>query len=137
MIDFKDHEFADDLARLRKLAVAMDSAYRIPGTSVRLGWDAILGFVPLIGDVLTLAPSVFILRESHRMGAPKHLLARMGLNTGVDLLLGAIPLVGDLFDIGWQSKTRNVNLLHSHLAKTAKQKGPPNLDGPSIQRSGI
>ena len=116
-MNFDDHPHATDLARLRKLAVSMDSAFRLPVIGVRLGWDAILGLVPVVGDVLTLAPSAFILRESHRMGAPNHLLMRMGLNTGVDLVLGAIPLVGDIFDIGWQSKTRNVNLLHSHLAK--------------------
>ena len=116
-MNLDNHSHADDLARLRKLAVSMDSAYKLPVVGVRVGWDAILGLVPVVGDVLTLAPSVFILRESHRMGAPKHLLVRMGLNTGVDLVLGAIPLVGDIFDIGWQSKTRNVNLLHRHLGK--------------------
>ena len=116
-MNFDDHEHAADLARLRKLAVRMDSAFAVPGTRIRLGWDAILGFVPVVGDVLTLAPSAYILREAHRMGAPKHLLARMGANTAIDVVLGAIPLVGDLFDIGWQSKTRNVNLLQSHLAR--------------------
>lgn len=116
-MDFSSHAYAEDLARLRKLAVAMDSAYRLPVFGVRLGWDAILGLVPVVGDVLTLAPSAFIIREASRMGAPKHLLVRMGVNTGIDVVLGAVPLVGDIFDIGWQSKTRNVNLLHSHLAK--------------------
>ncbi|MEM6303111.1 MAG: DUF4112 domain-containing protein [Pseudomonadota bacterium] len=125
MDSFDTHPHAADLARLRKLAVRMDSAYRVPGTSIRLGWDAILGLVPVVGDVLTLAPSVFILRESHRMGAPAHLLARMGINTGIDVILGSIPLVGDIFDIGWQSKTRNVNLLHKHLARASKAKEPP------------
>ena len=115
MLDFDNHPHSADLARLRKLAVAMDSAYRIPGTSIRLGWDAILGFVPVVGDVLTLAPSIFILRESHRMGAPAHLLARMGVNTGIDLVLGAIPLVGDIFDIGNKANKKNVALLRKHL----------------------
>ena len=118
LMNFDTHEHGQDLARLRKLAVTMDSAFKVPGTRIRLGWDAILGFVPVVGDVLTLAPSAYILKEAHRMGAPKPLLARMGLNTGIDLVLGAIPLVGDIFDIGWQSKTRNVNLLHRHLAKS-------------------
>jgi len=119
-MNFDDHPHADDLARLRKLAVAMDSAYRVPGTQVRLGWDAILGFVPVVGDALTLVPSAFIISEAHRLGAPKTLLTRLGLNTGIDFVLGAIRLVGDIFDIGWQSKTRNVNLLHGHLAKIKK-----------------
>ena len=116
-MNFDDHPHAADLARLRKLAATMDSAYRVPGTQVRLGWDALLGLVPVVGDALTMIPSAFILREAHRLGAPKLLLARMGANTAVDFVLGAIPLVGDIFDIGWQSKTRNVGLLHAHLAK--------------------
>ena len=130
MTNFDHHPHAADLARLRKRAATMDSAFRIPGTSIRLGWDAILGFVPVVGDMLALAPAVFILRESQRMGAPKTLLARMGVNTAIDLVLGAIPLVGDIFDIGWQSKTRNVNLLHQHLARDTNKKGHP-LGGPS------
>ncbi len=110
-----NHQYASDLARLQKLAVQMDSAFRLPIVGVRVGWDAILGLVPGIGDVLALAPSAYILKEAHRMGAPKRLLARMGLNTGIDLAIGAVPVVGDLFDIGWKSKLRNVALLERHL----------------------
>ena len=39
-MDFDSHEHAADLARLRKLAVTMDSAYRLPVVGVRVGWDA-------------------------------------------------------------------------------------------------
>ncbi len=110
-----------DLPRLRKLATRMDSAYRLPIIGVRVGWDAILGLVPGIGDLLALAPSAYILKEAHRLGASIPLLARMGLNAGIDVAIGAIPLVGDVFDIGWRSKTRNVDLLEAHLKKqTAK-----------------
>jgi len=116
----ESHPDANDLARLRKLAVQMDSAFKVPLLGVRLGWDAILGFVPVVGDALTLVPSAYILRESHRMGAPAPLMIRMGANTAIDLAIGAIPLVGDIFDIGWRSKTRNVNLLHRHLGHAAR-----------------
>ena len=125
-MNFDSHPHAADLARLRKLAATMDSAYRVPGTQVRVGWDALLGLVPVVGDALSMIPSAFILREARRLGAPKLLLARMGVNTGVDFVLGAIPLVGDIFDIGWQSKTRNVGLLHAHLAKEATKRGSLN-----------
>ena len=33
-----------DLARLRRLAVSMDSAFKLPVVGVRMGWDSILGF---------------------------------------------------------------------------------------------
>ena len=113
-----------DLARLRRLAVSMDSAFKLPIVNVRMGWDSILGFVPVVGDTLALLPSAYILKESHRMGAPKGVLARMAVNTGIDYVIGTIPLVGDLFDIGWKSKLRNVDLLEKHLRREAA-KAPP------------
>tara|TARA_R110002072_G_scaffold19047_14_gene70692 strand:+ start:870 stop:1268 length:399 start_codon:yes stop_codon:yes gene_type:complete len=119
-MSFDNHPHAADLARLRKLAQKMDSAFRVPVLGVRVGWDSVFGLVPVVGDALTLAPSVFILRESRRLGASKPVMARMGVNVGIDLAIGAIPLLGDLFDIGWRSNTRNVDLLHTHLAKQAK-----------------
>ncbi|UWR35996.1 DUF4112 domain-containing protein [Sulfitobacter sp. W074] len=119
-----------DLARLRRLAVSMDSAFKVPIVGVRMGWDSILGFVPVVGDTLALLPSAYILKESHRMGAPKGMLAKMLVNTGIDYVIGSVPLVGDLFDIGWKSKLRNVDLLERHL-KDQAAKAPPteNVEG--------
>lgn len=119
-MNFDLHPHTADLARLRKLAQKMDSAFRIPVFGIRVGWDSVIGLVPVVGDALTLVPSVFILRESLRMGVSKTMMARMGVNVGIDLAIGAIPLVGDIFDIGWRSNTRNVDLLHTHLAQQAK-----------------
>ncbi|MBD3663382.1 DUF4112 domain-containing protein [Sulfitobacter aestuariivivens] len=119
-----DHPHARDLARLRRLAMNMDSAFKLPIVDVRVGWDAILGLVPGVGDALALLPSAYIIRQAHRMGAPTPLLARMGINTGIDLAIGAIPVVGDLFDIGWKSKLRNVGLLEDHLQKELARAGP-------------
>ncbi|HAC50859.1 MAG TPA: DUF4112 domain-containing protein, partial [Sulfitobacter sp.] len=48
-----------DLARLRRLAVSMDSAFKLPVVGVRMGWDSILGFVPVVGDTLALLPSAY------------------------------------------------------------------------------
>ena len=106
---------AEKIANLRKVAVRMDSAFRVPGTGIRFGWDSILGLVPGVGDALAFLPSVHIMHQSHRMGAPKPLLARMALNTGIDLAIGSVPLIGDIFDIGWKSKLKNVDLLEQHL----------------------
>ncbi len=126
-MDFDDHPHARDLDRLRRLAERMDSAFRLPIIGVRVGWDSVLGLVPGIGDALALAPAAYILRQSNRMGAPTPLLARMGLNTGIDFAIGAIPLIGDLFDVGWKSNVRNVDLLHAHLLKEAAR-APSNAD---------
>jgi len=106
-----------DLDQLQTLARRMDYAFRIPLLGIRLGWDSILGVVPGVGDALALAPAGYIVKEAHRLGASKSVLARMGANIGIDLVIGAIPLVGDLFDIGWKSNTRNVALLRDHFGR--------------------
>ncbi|UWR23845.1 DUF4112 domain-containing protein [Sulfitobacter sp. S190] len=115
-----------DLVRLRKLAHRMDTAFRLPIVGVRVGWDSVLGLVPGIGDVLALAPAGYIVKESYRLGAPPSVLAKMGLNIGIDTAIGAIPVLGDLFDVGWKANTRNVELLHRHVAaQSATKKGDP------------
>jgi hypothetical protein len=44
---------APQLDRLRAWQRLLDEAYRIPGTRVRFGWDAIVGLVPGAGDLVT------------------------------------------------------------------------------------
>lgn len=95
----------------------MDSALRIPGTSIRVGADSILGLLPGIGDAVTLAPALYIVGHGIKLGAPPGLLLRMGGNIVVDTLIGTIPVVGDIFDIGWKANRRNVALLRRHLEK--------------------
>ncbi|MGB3555598.1 MAG: DUF4112 domain-containing protein [Jannaschia sp.] len=103
------------LDRLDRLARNMDSRYRVPGTNIRFGWDALIGLIPGVGDIATLGPAGFILLEAHRMGAPNGVKARMMANTGIDWVVGTIPLVGDLFDVGLKANRRNVALLRGHL----------------------
>jgi len=122
-MNFDDHPNAKDLSRLRKLAVRMDSAFRLPVVG-SIGWDAILGLVPVVGDVLAKAPAIFIIKEAHRLGIPTLVLAKMTANVAIDFAIGAVPLVGDLIDIGWRANTRNVDLVHRHIAKD-----PPPQEG--------
>jgi hypothetical protein len=94
----------------------MDRAFRIPGSPIRVGLDALIGLLPGVGDVLGGAVSTWFLLTAARLGAPPPLLARMGLNVAIDALLGAVPLLGDLFDVGWKANVRNLALLEAHLA---------------------
>ncbi len=108
-------ETAERLERLNRLANIMDSLFRVPGTSINVGLDSIVGLIPGIGDTLALLPAGYIIASAAHMGVPRRTLLRMGLNTGVDTLIGSIPLIGDLFDIGWKGNRRNVALLRKHL----------------------
>lgn len=107
------------VAQLRALARTLDSAVPIPGTSIRFGADALLGLVPVVGDLAGAALSGYVVLSAARLGVPRAVLARMVTNLGADALIGAVPLVGDLFDVGWRANTRNVDLLERALAAPA------------------
>jgi hypothetical protein len=106
---------AQRIARLDALATLLDTAFVIPGTRVRFGIDALIGLVPGIGDAITTAMSLFIIREARALGAPRHLVARMLGNVALDGLIGLVPLVGDAFDVAWRANRRNVDMLRRWL----------------------
>ncbi|MAR56263.1 MAG: hypothetical protein CMM93_03690 [Rickettsiales bacterium] len=114
--DFSENlNFAERIERLERLAAAMDSKWGIPGTSIRLGWDTVLGLIPGFGDTLTSGVSFYIVHQAHQMGVPFWTKVRMVWNIIVDWFIGLIPLIGDLFDVGWKSNRKNVALIKKAL----------------------
>jgi hypothetical protein len=107
----------EDLTRVQTLARALDSAIRIPGTSIRFGLDSIVGLIPGAGDLVSSVLSGYIILTSARLGVPPALIIRMILNLGVDTLVGTVPLIGDVFDVGYRANLRNAALLEKHLAE--------------------
>ena len=99
------------LERLDKLATLLDTALVIPGTSIRFGFDGLIGLIPGVGDAITTALSAYLVYEAYRLGAPMQLLARMIANVALDGAVGAVPLVGDAFDVLWRANRRNMRLL--------------------------
>jgi hypothetical protein len=103
--------------RLRALARLLDNAIQIPGTRYRVGLDALVGLVPVLGDVIGAIFSTFIVFQAARLGASKATLVRMVGNVALDTVVGEIPLLGDLFDAGWKANMRNLALLEAHLQR--------------------
>jgi hypothetical protein len=99
---------------LRRWSRLMDSAYRVPGTSIRFGWDPIVGLVPGVGDVATASFAVVILYHAFRLGVPGVVLAGMLVNVLIDLAAGLVPVAGDVADIAWKSNSLNLALLERH-----------------------
>ena len=104
----------ETLAALRRWAVLLDSVFRVPGTNIRFGLDAVVGLIPGVGDISTPAFAALILMQAVRMRLPAVVQARMVLNAAIDMLLGLVPLLGDLVDIGWKANLRNLALLERH-----------------------
>lgn len=112
------------LREARQLAWLLDDAVRLPG-GFRFGLEAVLGLIPVVGDVFGLLASARIVAIARRAGVPRPVLARMLGNIAGDALIGAIPLVGDLVDFGWKANARNVALLERHVRRE-----PAEGDGP-------
>lgn len=98
------------------LADWLDQRFTIPGTSIRIGLDPVLGLIPGIGDmVANLAGSAIILiAAQYRL--PKIVLLRMGLNVALNSMIGAIPVFGDIFSIWFRSNVKNAQLLERYVS---------------------
>ncbi len=113
-------------ARVGALARVMDSMVAIPGTNVRLGVDALLGLVPVIGDVVSHAISSYIIWEARRLGVSRWTMTRMIANSLTDFAIGIVPVVGDAFDVAFRANMRNLALLKAEMEH--KGLGPRIID---------
>jgi hypothetical protein len=106
--------------RLNRLAWLLDSSIPIPGTRFTIGLDALIGLFPVIGDLVGVFLSSYILKEAAALGAPRSILVRMAFNVGVEGLVGMIPFAGDVFDAAFKANQRNVRLLNAWLDHPAQ-----------------
>lgn len=118
---------------VRALARFLDNSITIPGTDWRFGFDAVVGLVPVVGDLIGGSLSAYILLEAARAEVPILTLARMLANVGIDTLVGSVPALGDVFDAVWKSNMKNVALLERHLAESA----PPTHERRSVIGSAV
>ena len=109
---------AQRIARLEALAILLDVAFVVPGTRIRYGVEGIIGVVPIVGDLVSKAISLWIVREARALGAPWHVTARMLGNVAIDGVVGLVPFAGDAFDVLFRANIRNVRLLMSWLDRS-------------------
>jgi hypothetical protein len=105
------------LARLDAVAKLLDIAFILPGTNVRYGIDGIIGLIPVVGDIIAAALSLWLVREARALGAPWHITARMLGNVAIQGVVGAVPVAGDAFDVLFRANIRNVRMLRRWMDK--------------------
>jgi Domain of unknown function (DUF4112) len=108
------------LARLDAIAKLLDIAFILPGTKIRYGIDGVIGLIPVVGDLIATALSLWLVREARALGAPWHITARMLGNVAIQGVVGAVPVAGDAFDVLFRANIRNVRMLRSWMDKQAR-----------------
>lgn len=102
--------------RIEALENLLEGLFEVPGLGGRkVGLDAIVGLIPVAGDVVTAAMGLYMVWEARNIGMPRWQLWRMAGNVGIDSLVGAVPIAGDLFDFAFRSNTRNLKIIRKHL----------------------
>ena len=117
----KEKQVPPQLESLDSFSKLLDTRFRIPGTSIRFGFDFIIGLAPFVGDLLSFFLSAGLVLTMVKHGASGQVLARMILNVFLDTTIGSIPLLGDIFDLFYKSNRRNFHLLEKHYGDGAYQ----------------
>jgi len=103
--------------RVEALEVLLERSFRIPGINYPVGLDAVVGLVPVLGDLVTTVMGAYLVWEARNLGMPKWKLWRMAGNVVFDTAIGAVPVVGDAADFLFRSNTRNLRIVKKHLDK--------------------
>ena len=101
--------------RIEALEHMLEGIFVVPGINRRVGLDAILGLVPVIGDLLAAGLGAYLVWEARNLGMSRFQLARMVGRVGFDTVLGMVPLLGDTADFFYRSNTRNLKTIKRHL----------------------
>lgn len=102
---------------LSHLANFLDNRFTLPGTSYRVGWDFLIGLVPVVGDLVAAILSSYLIVAALYHRADGITIARMLMNMLLDFVIGLVPIIGDIFDAGWMANAKNVRLLLQDIEK--------------------
>ncbi|KAG0146317.1 hypothetical protein CROQUDRAFT_657471 [Cronartium quercuum f. sp. fusiforme G11] len=119
------------LRKIRKRANRLDKGFSICG--FRFGWTAIIGLVPVLGDVVDASLSyILVIRPARKCELPPLLVERMLLNQAVATTIGLVPVVGDLLMAVWKVNSRNAALFEDFLIARGKANLEPTTIGATV-----
>src|SRR6185436_1253283 len=109
------------LSEVETYAWLLENSIPVPGLGGRsFGFDAVIGLIPVFGDLVGGVLTLFVVWRASRMGLPRIVVARMLINAAIDIVVGAIPFAGDAFDLWFKANTRNLGLARRWLAEPGR-----------------
>lgn len=101
--------------RVEGMEQLLERNFRVPGTQFRFGLDALVGLIPVGGDVIGAVLGFYMIWEARNLKMPKTAVVRMVGNVALDWALGLVPGVGDAADFLFKSNSRNLRIIRRHL----------------------
>lgn len=105
--------------RLKTMTVWLDTKFEGP-FGWRFGLDPLIGLIPILGDLVTVCFSLYILLNAFLLGCSYAIFLRMLLNIAIEFVVELIPGFGQIFDFFWKANTKNLKLLDLHMSSPAK-----------------
>lgn len=109
------------MKRVSRRAWNLDVAFSMCGW--RLGWSAIIGILPVVGDVINVYLSLQVIRLAYLVdgGLPPAIWGQMVLNIVIDFVLGITPILGTIAGALYKANSRNSLALEHFLKKRATE----------------
>jgi len=104
---------SEKLASLERLSKIMDSQFNILG--FKFGFDALIGIVPIAGNVITTLIAGYNVWQGSQLGVPKELVQKMIGNVIIDTVMSAVPIVGNIGDFFWRANDKNLVLMREYF----------------------
>lgn len=101
------------LKNIQMVVELFDSKFQVG--PFKFGLDPLFGFFPILGDLIPLLVSVYMifLAVLHRL--PTQTITAMLFFTAIDFIFGTVPIAGDIIDFFYKSHTKNFQLLSEGL----------------------
>lgn len=105
----------------RHIQNAENIAYFLDGKfkflKIRFGMNGVMGLIPVIGDLIVVFLSLYLVWIALEMRLPGHKIAVMIFNILLNFLIGLVPLVGDFADFFHHANLKNLKILKVYSQK--------------------
>ena len=95
------------------IATLFDSRFRIFG--FRFGLDPIIGFIPVIGDFVSIGVGVYMMLVALHLRLPLSKVLQIAALEGTDFLVGLVPFAGDIADAILKADIRSLRIIEEHV----------------------
>ena len=101
------------LQTVEEIVRLLDNRFKLG--PIKFGLDPIIGFVPVVGDIIPAALSLYLISIAIEEQLDPKIISRMVFNTVADFAIGSIPVIGDVSDFFYKSHLKNLKLLKEGL----------------------